>query len=277
VTDPIRGQVVVFGGDDRYVRAYGKPGDWKPVDAAPFEDMLYVTDIDHGMVKVFDKKTGEIVKTIGDKGEPSQRLDRPTNLAFDREGNLYVADTGKFQIAKYDRDGHFIAIIGKVGDAPGNFARPKGVALDRDAHLYAVDAAYNNVQMFNKDGKLLMFFGEAGNEPGNLMLPAQVDIDYDNVKYFQQYADPSFDVEYLIIVTSQFGPRRVNIFGFGKEKGKKYPTDEELQQLIEKKWKEELEKLKKAEKKEDTAGDTGPEKTGEGTKTVKPAGTPAEK
>jgi len=242
VADPARGQVVVFDRNDDYVRAYGTPGNWRPVDAVPFEDRIYVADPANGLVKVFDRASGEPVKSIGDKGEPAERLDRPTNLAFDGEGYLYVTDVGRFQVLKFDRDGHFKAAIGKPGDNLGHFARPKGIAVDREGRLYAADASFNNVQIFGKEGRLLMFFGEGGDVPGGFLLPAKVTIDYDNVKYFSKYLAPQFQAEYLLLVTNQFGEHPVSILAFGQEKGKHYPTEEELLQQIEDKRKQEQEK-----------------------------------
>jgi DNA-binding beta-propeller fold protein YncE len=240
VADPVRGQVVAFDRNDEYLRAYGVPGGWRPVDAVALEDRLYVADVDHGLIKVFDKQSGEMVKTIGDKGAPSERLDRPTNLAFDRDGYLYVADVGRFQVVKFDRDGHFKMTFGRPGDNLGHFARPKGIAVDHESRLYTVDASFNNVQIFNGDGRLLMFFGEAGNKPGGFVLPAKVAIDYDNLQYFAKYAQPGFQIEYLIFVTSQFGDRRVNILAYGREKGREYLTDEQVLQEIEERRKKTL-------------------------------------
>jgi len=240
VTDPGRGQVVVFDRNDEYVRAVGAPGAWRPVDAVPLDDRLYIADVQNGLVKVFDKQSGAMLKVIGDKGAPSERLDRPTNLAFDREGDLYVTDFGRFQVVKFDRDGHFKATFGVPGDNPGHFARPKGIALDRDGRLYAVDASFNNVQIFNQQGRLLMFFGESGNQPGGLLLPAKVAIDYDNVPSFQQYVAPNFHADYLVLVTSQFGDRRVNVFAYGQETGGAYPTDAELLKEIDERRQKEL-------------------------------------
>jgi DNA-binding beta-propeller fold protein YncE len=233
VADPVRGQVVVFDRDDAYVKAYGLPGAWRPVDAVPLEDRVYVADVANGLVKVFDKQRGEMIKTIGDKGDPSERLDRPTNLAFDRDGYLYVTDVGRFQVVKFDRDGHFQSTFGKPGDNLGHFARPKGIALDRDGRLYAVDASFNNVQIFNPEGRLLMFFGEGGDKPGGFVLPAKVTVDYESLPYFREYLQPGFQPEHLIFVTSQFGGRRVNVFAYGKEQGAVYPSDAELLKEID--------------------------------------------
>ena len=245
VSDPARGQIVVFDRDDAYVKAYGEPGAWRPVDAAAFEDRVYVVDGANHVVKVFDKTTGASVRTIGDKGEAIERLDRPQNLAFDADGDLYVTDIGRFQIVRFDRDGHYKSAIGKSGDGPGHFARPKGTAIDRKGQLFVVDASYNNVQVFNKNGRILLFFGGGGETAGDLLLPAKVAIDYDNFEYFRELFDPNFQVEYLLLVTSQFGPHPVSVLAYGYEKGRKYPTDEELLQQLEQKLKEELEKLPK--------------------------------
>jgi DNA-binding beta-propeller fold protein YncE len=247
VSDPARGQVVVFDRNDEYAGAFGEPGSWRPVDAVPFESRLYVADIQNGLIKVFDRESGQMIKTIGDKGQPSERIDRPTNLAFDREGYLYVTDIGRFQVVKFDRDGHFKSTFGRPGDNLGHFARPKGIAVDRQGRLFAVDASFNNVQIFNNDGRLLMFFGGPGEQAGNFVLPAKVTIDYDDIPYFKQYVEPSFEVEYLILVTSQFGNRMVNVLAYGKQKGKTYPKDDELLKQIEEKRDKELEKLREQE------------------------------
>ena len=57
-----------------------------------------------------------------------------------------------------------------------------------------------------------------------------------------------FQIEYIIIVTSQFGNRMVNVYGFGKEKGKKYPTDADLKQQL-------IERLKKKTESEKPTGE----------------------
>jgi hypothetical protein len=74
------------------------------------------------------------------------------------------------------------------------------------------------VQIFDPEGRLLLFFGQPGaSTQGELTLPAGVDIDYENVDYFQKYLAPGQQCEYLILVTSQFGPHKVNVYGFLKK------------------------------------------------------------
>lgn len=242
VSDPVRRQVVAYDRNDAYLRAYGDPASWRPVDAVLSGDRLYVVDTAASVVRIVDRTSGQTLGTIGDKGDPSERLSRPTNVTVDRDGHVYVTDLDRFQVVRFDANGTFERAFGKAGDNHGHFARPKGIAVDRAGRLFAVDAAFNNVQIFDRDGRFLMFFGESGDVPGGLLLPAKVAIDYDNLKYFQRYLQPGFQAEYLVFVTSQVGPRRVSVFAFGKAQGTKYPEDEELRRLIEERRKREKEK-----------------------------------
>jgi sugar lactone lactonase YvrE len=225
VTDTGRDQIVVFDARDRYRRAYGTTGQFKPGDVAVVGERLYVSDLKHHEVQVLDKSSGEVLFKIGKAGSKDGEFIFPTNLAIGPDQNLYVADTGNFRIEKFTLDGGYLRSFGAVGVGFGQFARPKGVALDRDGRLYAVDAAFQNIQVLSPEGQLLMFFGSAGDDPENINLPTQVVIDYDNVDYFQRYADPKFRIEYVILVASQFGASKVNVYGFGRMEGMDYAID----------------------------------------------------
>ena len=115
---------------------------------------------------------------------------------------------------------------GAIGTGLGSFARPKGIALDRAGRMYVGDAAFENVQVFDAEGRLLLFFGQPGDKREGLNLPAGIAIDYDNVELFRAAADPKFAIEYLILVASQFGPNKVDVFGFGRMAGMEYPPDD---------------------------------------------------
>jgi hypothetical protein len=78
-----------------------------------------------------------------------------------------------------------------------------------------VDAATQVVQIFDAEGRLLLFFGEPQGKAPGLDLPAKVAIDYDHAELFAKYAAPGFKVEYLVLVTNQYGDRKLSVFGFG--------------------------------------------------------------
>ena len=228
ITDTGRLQVLAFDTNDRFMRAYGKVGDFKPAGIVVDDDNLYVTDLQKQQVVIINKLTGNVQSRFGKAGSKPGELFFPTNITIGPNKNLYIADTGNYRVEEFNVKGVFQHSYGSVGISLGKFARPKGVALDRDNRMYVVDAAFENVQLLDKSGKLLLFFGSPGDAPENINLPTTVFIDYDNVSLFKSYAASGFKIEYLILVASQFGPNKVNVFGFGKMEGMEYIDDSKI-------------------------------------------------
>jgi len=218
VADTGRGQVVIYDKDGNYLAALGTKDEMKPCDVAVTADRLYVADLKGHCVRVYDKAAQKLLFTIPrDPKAKEGKLYSPTNLAVDKQGRLLVSDLGAFSVQVYDLDGKYLRTIGQHGLAPGSFARPKGVAVDRAGLAYVVDAATQVVQIFDAEGRLLLYFGQPGASlRGELSLPAVVKVDYDNVGLFQNYVAPGHQCEYLILVTSQFGSQKVNVYGFLK-------------------------------------------------------------
>ena len=217
VADARRGQVLIFDAAGAYRGAVGHPADMKPTDVAVTDDRLYVADLLHHRVAVHDRDTLALRFTIPrDSADETARLFSPTNLSLDAGNRLYVTDSGAFRVQQYDADGQYLRTIGAHGDGPGQFARPKGLAVDRNGLLYVVDAAMQAVQVFDPAGRLLMHFGRPGASAAPLSLPADVYIDYDHVDRFAAYTAPGFEVEYLVLVSSQYGERKISVYGFGR-------------------------------------------------------------
>lgn len=133
--------------------------------------LLYVSDVELDQVLVFDADTLKLLRKIGTTGHNHELTTpgdfaKPTGLAVDQEGTLYVADTLNNRIEVFDADGKFISTFGKAGDGPGYFARPKGVAVDSDGHIWVADGVQDRVQVFNKEAQLLISFGGHGLLPG---------------------------------------------------------------------------------------------------------------
>lgn len=217
VADLRRAQVVVFDPAKRFQVALGDAAVLeRPVDVAVHGNRVYVCDMMKHQVVVFDRISGNQLQVIGKPGLKDGEFNRPTHLTVDRQGNLYVNDAFNYRVQKFSPDGAFQLRIGMPGNSLGSLARPKGVAADHDSNLYVVDAAFENVQIFNREGKLLLFFGGGtGDLPGSMYLPSGITVDYQNVRYFQKYADPRFKLKYLIYVTNLLGPNKLSVYGFG--------------------------------------------------------------
>lgn len=222
VTDTELNQVLVYDQNDQPLRVYGGGEEFKPADVLVIGNKIFVTDLAHHDVKVLDSGTGEIIKTIGSAGPEEGQLFFPTSIAVDRQQNLYVSETGNFRVGIFSTEGLYLGKVGGIGTSMGKFARPKGIALDREDRLYVVDAAFQNVQVFDSDRRLLMFFGGSGGGPGQLFLPVDIAISYEAAPFFESYAAPGFTLDYVILVTNQFGPNKINVYGFGKMADKTY-------------------------------------------------------
>lgn len=218
VVDGAREQVLVFDHEEKYIRLYGSPEIFeRPMDVAVYGDRVYVVDFFGYDIKVFDRDSGELLRTIGERGREEGQLDRPTHVKVDEEGNIFVTDSLNFRIQKFDPEGNYLHEIGFPGDVPGAFARPKGFDISQDGFLFAVDAAFENVQVFLEEKQFLVyFFGSFGNAPGFMYLPSPLIMDYDNVDFFKQYVDKDFEVQYLLYVGNQLGNYKINVYGFGK-------------------------------------------------------------
>jgi sugar lactone lactonase YvrE len=147
--------------------------------------LLYVSDIELDQILVYDADTLKLLRKIGTTGRKHELtspgdFSKPSGVAVDGEGNLYVADTYNNRIEIFDADGQFVSTFGKAGDGPGYFARPKGVAIDGDGHIWVADGVQDRVQVFNKDGQLLIALGGHGLLPGQFQGLVGIAVDKKN-------------------------------------------------------------------------------------------------
>jgi DNA-binding beta-propeller fold protein YncE len=216
VADADRGQVVVFDSAERFVAAFGDPASVSPCDVAVIGDRLAVADLAGNQVEIWDRTTGEIIAVHGEQGSGLGQFQAPTNLAVSPDGTLCVSETHNFRIQRMDQAGNAISAFGGLGTGFGQFTRPKGVSIDPAGRVYVVDAAFSNVQVFSPDDELLIFIGGPGPDVSNLDLPADVEIVSDPalVARFERFVAPGHRIAHLILVSSQFGVPRVNVYGF---------------------------------------------------------------
>jgi DNA-binding beta-propeller fold protein YncE len=173
-------------------------------------DNIWVVDQMSNMVIKFDTQ-GRVALLLGRKaesvpvparpaaagdgaGQPTDLFDRPTDVAWDAAGNIYVADgVGNARIAKFDKDGKFVKSWGKKGTATGEFANVRSIVLDAQGNVYAADGGNKRVQVFDSDGNFKTAFTNVGNAQALCITKKQVlyvsnsnppeDIDHDGEIY----------------------------------------------------------------------------------------------
>jgi len=187
VSDSHLKTIFVFDAAHRLVGSFGADSLGRPSGIAldTKNRLLYVTDVVKNQVAVFDADTFKFQRAIG--GPPAKpgeedpgTFARPTNVAVDAKGDIYVSDTINNRIQIFDAEGNFLSMFGRGGDGPGYFGRPKGLAVDRDGHIWVADTSMDRVQVFDRKGQLAGYFGVHGTLPGQFMLPTGVAIDSQN-------------------------------------------------------------------------------------------------
>jgi sugar lactone lactonase YvrE len=101
----------------------------------------------------------------------------PSALAFDRAGNLFVADTGNHAIRNITPDGNVTTLAGngKPGYADGigadaQFNAPVGVAVDRDGVVFVADTYNDRIRRITPAGEVTTVAG--AGQPGAADGPA---------------------------------------------------------------------------------------------------------
>ena len=97
----------------------------------------------------------ELVRKIGDVDTEDENVafHYPSDIAVDKEGNIYVLDSGNTRIQKFGPDGKYLATIGRKGQGPGEFISPSGLDLDEDGNLVVTDTAQSRLHVIIGGGK----------------------------------------------------------------------------------------------------------------------------
>jgi DNA-binding beta-propeller fold protein YncE len=86
-------------------------------------------------------------------GQQSDVFQRPTDVAWDAAGNIYVADGyGNSRVAKFDKNGKFVKSWGSRGTENGQFNIVHGIAVDAQGNVYVADSGNKRIQVFDGDG-----------------------------------------------------------------------------------------------------------------------------
>ena len=189
-TLPKSGLVSTFAGD-------GFPGKTNERFDDPcgltFDDQgnLFVADTFNHCVKKIDHQG--LVSTLAGSGSPGfsggpaslATFKLPNDLAFDDQGNLFVADTFNHCIRKIDKSGEVTTLAGngQAGYAEGKgaaaqFDQPAGLCVDRSGCVFVADTFNRKIRRIAPDGKTstCVFSGDlltevndvAADEAGNL-------------------------------------------------------------------------------------------------------------
>ena len=102
----------------------------------------------------------ELVRKLGgiEESDENRAFHKPSDFALDRNGNLYVVDSGNFRIQKFDPDGSFLDSFGEKGQGPGEFQMMGGIAVDNSGLLYVSDLNTRYIKVLSPEGEELKAF-----------------------------------------------------------------------------------------------------------------------
>lgn len=173
----------------------------QPIQLKVFNDgTIYVLDYNDSSLKQFDVN-GNLIRKIshGKRLEESQlswwrkavqfvtrvypyeKLENPRGFTIDTDGNIYIANTKKDKIFKYNYDGTYITNIGVSGIGNGQLLGPTSVYADNYGRLYVSDSGNNRIVIFDVNGNYLFSFGKLGENEGEFFSPAGIVVNNSNI------------------------------------------------------------------------------------------------
>jgi hypothetical protein len=133
------------------------------------QDNIWVVDEGTNMVVKFNPE-GRPVLILGRRPDPFDglpstavfavnqnqplpyRFDRPTDIAWDSAGNVFVADGyGNSRVAKYDKNGRFLKTNGMRGNGPNQLNTPHSIQVDAQGNVYVADRGNSRIQVYDND------------------------------------------------------------------------------------------------------------------------------
>jgi sugar lactone lactonase YvrE len=151
--------IVCFSATGKFVRAWGDDLIAKPhglrIDR---DENIWATDTGHHLVLKFNP-SGKLLLALGKADSPgtgTDQFDRPTDVAFGPEGEIYVADGyGNSRVMQFDAKGKFVSQWGKRGEGHGEFNVPHAILVDAKGRVLVGDRENHRIQVFDGAGKLL--------------------------------------------------------------------------------------------------------------------------
>jgi len=100
-----------------------------------------------------------VYEAFGSSGTADGQFQKPSGIAIDSSGNIYIADNWNHRIQKLDANGKIITAWGSEGTGNGQFRYPRSMAIDSSGNVFVTDTANHRIQKFDSNGNFISTFG----------------------------------------------------------------------------------------------------------------------
>ena len=145
------------------------------------QDNVWVVDEGTNMVIKFNP-AGRVVMGLGRRPEPvagvtptnttdgpvlnkKYQFGRPTDVAWDPQGNIFISDGYvNSRAVKYDKNGRFVAqYAGERGEGANQLSTPHSIAADAQGNVYVGDRGNRRIVVLNNDMTFKTQYTNVGN------------------------------------------------------------------------------------------------------------------
>ena len=138
---------------------------------------VYVCDRDNGRIQVFDLDLNfRRCIQLQDFGYKFAHKPKPNDLAFDQDGNIFVADLANSCIHRLTASEEYVFSFSQCLEGDW-LAGPECVAVDSLDYLYVTESKNHRVSVFRTSGECVKVFGSKGKGEGEFNFPMGVAVD----------------------------------------------------------------------------------------------------
>ena len=173
VVDQMSNQVIKFDPNGRVQMIFGRKPEAMRVPNLPLSTLSDTYALVPRQGKPTPAGRGAGPNAQPGSAAPGENFNRPTDVAWDSKGNIYVADGyGNSRVAKYDPNGKWLANWGSTGMANGQFRVVKGIVIDAADNVYVADRDNRRIQVFDTEGTFKTQFRNVGSPWAICITPA---------------------------------------------------------------------------------------------------------
>lgn len=157
VLDGTFNRVKTYGADGTFIKEFGYGTLNQPMALAIDEvnGRLIVTDQKSYKVRIYSLSNYSLLYSFGTVQTNGNVVGGQFNflqgVAVDRNGKIYVVDSGPDRIQVFDSSYTFLGTIGFHGSGPGSLDMPVDVAVDRYGRIYAASLSDGRISVFKDE------------------------------------------------------------------------------------------------------------------------------